>query len=100
MDLEGVKLAVRVFIDNDYYYPCPNKYDASRLQLWTHFRSRYLAMSQTILPKTLHNLPKIFIQRVFDELSATRPPRRVQNSDGETDEDSEDDSFGGEDSQF
>jgi hypothetical protein len=67
LDDQGVKLLVRGFWDNDPYYPRPSSGNATDIELWKHFRARYLSTSSRALTDKTKHLAGQFIKQVEAE---------------------------------
>ena len=67
MNTKGVKLLVRAFWNNDPYTPRPSADHDIDVELWDHFRQRYLESSFGSLRKELRHLPQLFIEGVEAE---------------------------------
>lgn len=66
MNEEGVEMAVSAWLDNDPYFPRPNRDRGVRQELWLLFRRRYLEVSQAILGKDsdFSPLPDFFLKGI------------------------------------
>jgi len=66
-DAGGVELLVRSFWHNDPYTPRPSADNPVDMELWKHFRERYLDTSREFLPKECWELPRLFLDKVEEE---------------------------------
>ncbi|KAK3378996.1 zinc finger protein-domain-containing protein [Lasiosphaeria ovina] len=72
MNSSGVDMAVKAFLDTNFYCPRPETGDAYIDTLWTMFSEKYLQYSDFILEDVLRtpdlkNLPRQFIQKIAVE---------------------------------
>lgn len=80
MDVEGVRMASKAFIETEAYYPRPNSMDPFGQQLWVDFGNRYIATTKKIVHERYHDLPILFMREVTNLLNrqtAPQPPPAV-----------------------
>ncbi|KPM45573.1 hypothetical protein AK830_g969 [Neonectria ditissima] len=81
MDEQGVNLAVRAFLETNFYCPKPNTGDPFIETTWVTFREKYLFFSAHILETItqrpdLSNLPRMFIEKLENQ-TEDEPPGKV-----------------------
>ncbi|KAK2853249.1 hypothetical protein FQN49_005255 [Arthroderma sp. PD_2] len=81
MDENGVRLAVRAFMDTDPYCPRPSMGDQFAEQLWNVFCTRYTQTAARLVRGTsYHHLPQRFIEGVANEVRRRGEQRGVSQS--------------------